>query len=169
MSRKCEVCGGGAGGVGGDAAAFGGPLCTTGGPGVGVVETGCSPIPFCNFNRNPSFSISNTERSFFRIKSMMALISLSSTVCGMIEPLGNPRSPSRSRREMRVISGGRTCAAVSQTCNGLATASSSCGGQVARWPHRRDACATLTGSDERDGTFKGLWSRASRFQDNRRD
>src|SRR5207245_6728860 len=43
------------------------------------VTIGSSPKPFCSLRRKPFFSISKTERSFFFIKSMMALMSLRST------------------------------------------------------------------------------------------
>ena len=45
---------------------------------AGAEKTVCSPAPFCSFSWKPSFSISKTERSFFLIRSMMALMSFSS-------------------------------------------------------------------------------------------
>jgi hypothetical protein len=52
------------------------------------VKTVCSPAPFCNFNRKPSFSISKTDKSFFFIKSMMALMSLSSKILAPVVEAG---------------------------------------------------------------------------------
>src|SRR5438270_9199661 len=81
--------------------ATGGPFETAG---VGDVATvaGAEIIgwstPFCSFRRKPSFSISKTERSFFFIKSMMALMSLRSTAVpfGKTEGLGKAVLQARS-------------------------------------------------------------------------
>src|SRR5262249_1273818 len=45
---------------------------------TGAAKIGGSPPPFWSLRRKPSFSISNTERSFFFIRSMIALMSFSS-------------------------------------------------------------------------------------------
>src|SRR5207248_1342668 len=63
--------------------------------------TVCSPAPFWSFKRKPSFSISKTDRSFFLIKSMTALMSLRSKCVGSVVEagrLGNAVFPGRSSR-----------------------------------------------------------------------
>src|SRR5437016_9602290 len=48
----------------------------------------CSPAPFWSFSRKPSFSISKTDKSFFLIKSMIALMSFSSKVLAPVVEAG---------------------------------------------------------------------------------
>ena len=64
-------------GGGGSAPALGvfaGPVAT-----AGELTVACgAEAPLCSFKRKPSFSISNTERSCFFIKSIIDLISLMS-------------------------------------------------------------------------------------------
>src|SRR3984893_6428573 len=86
----------GASAVAGAAAATGAEETTIG----AAATAGWSPAPFCNLRRKPSFSISKTERSFFRIKSMMALMSLSSTAAGRVRRLGKALFLARSSQRI---------------------------------------------------------------------
>src|SRR6266498_819909 len=70
-----------------------------------VVSSG---LPLCSFRRRPSFSISKTERSFFFIKSMIALISLmslGSTTCSCqkLKRLGKAVLGMRSRQSWLLL------------------------------------------------------------------
>jgi hypothetical protein len=75
--------------VGAGAAAVPGPFAAgAGAAGAGDEKTVCSPAPFWSFSRKPSFSISKTDKSFFFIKSMTALMSFSSKVLAPWSRLG---------------------------------------------------------------------------------
>jgi len=78
-----------ASGAGAGAAVLAGPFAAgAGATGAGDEKTVCSPAPFWSFSRKPSFSISKTDKSFFFIRSMMALMSLSSKVAAPWSGLG---------------------------------------------------------------------------------
>src|SRR6266571_1663976 len=74
LNGTLSIAFGAAGVVSGAAAAALGVPAAAGGAAAAALVEG----PFSSLRRNPSFSISKTERSCFFIRSMMALISLRS-------------------------------------------------------------------------------------------